>query len=295
MRVTNGMLARTLLADLDRAHEQLRETSQRMASGRRIDRPSDDPLGASRVLELDEALSRATQHGRATQDARAWLDVTDSALGQLTDLAQRARELALRGANGTSGPGERESIALEIDQLAAAVKAAANASFAGRYVFAGTLTGQPPYRAGVDDGYYGDTGAIDREVSAGVAVRLNVTGAEALGTGAGGLISTLRTLASNLRAGNTGAVGGADLAALSAHLDTLISSRTLTGARASRVEVAESRLRDVELSLRRLRSETADADLTRLAMEYSLRSAALQSALQAGATTLQPSLMDFLD
>ncbi|RDI76015.1 flagellar hook-associated protein 3 [Gaiella occulta] len=296
MRITNGMLSRLLLADVDRTRQDLASISEQMASGRRIQRASDDPLGTGRVLELEEMLARTGQHRRNAGDARTWLDATDTALGQMTDLTQRARELALRGANSTFGQVERESIALEVDQLVDAVKAEGNASYAGRYLFGGTKTDQPPYLlGGTDDAYYGDAGTIDREVSAGVSVRLNVTGTDAVGSGPGGLLAALRKLASDLRAGDVGAVGGADLAAISGHLDTLIGQRALVGARTNRVDLAASRVDELELSLKKLQSETADADLAALAMGYSMRSSALQAALQAGAKMIQPTLMDFLD
>src|SRR3712207_8172722 len=84
----------------------------------------------------------------------------------MTDLLHRATELTTQGASDSTGPVARAAAAAEIDQLIEALKAEGNASYGGRYIFAGTATKTQPYLTGATDTYQvaaADRVAIDRK------------------------------------------------------------------------------------------------------------------------------------
>jgi flagellar hook-associated protein 3 FlgL len=293
-RITQNMISRTLLADLNATTARMAATQHKMSSGKELTKPSDDPFGVSRALQFRGDLAANRQHQRNVSEADAWQTVTDTALGQIGDIALRPRELVVQGANGATGPQARDAIATEIEQLVDSLKSVANAQYAGRYVFAGSDTLTPPYQLGANDTYGGNAETLRREIGPNVQIDLNVTGGAVIGDGSGGLIATLRKVAADLRANDTAALQNGDLSAIDAAHDTIVSARATVGARANRLETAAGRLQEVEDTTARLLSETEDADMAKTLIDFSMQQAVYQSALKAGANVIQPSLMDFL-
>ncbi len=295
-RITNNMVARNVLADLNATYERLDRTRAKASSGKELTRPSDNPYATARALGMRESLDGTRQHQRNVQDAAGWQAATEQALNQMTEVVQRARELTVQGATDTAGPTARAAIAAEIDELVEELKEHGNATYAGRYVFGGTLTTQPPYAPGATDTYGGDTQTIAREIGPGVALQINLTGDRVLGSGGGDnkLLSVLRNIATHLRAGDSASLRSVDIGALEANLDSLMDVRAENGAKTNRLESALTRLSEFEETTIRQLSETEDADFAKTMVEYSTQQAAYQAALKAGANIVQASLMDFL-
>ena len=292
-RITSGMTQRNILADLNRVNERLTRAQQKIASNKEITRPSDDPFGASRALALRTSMESTQQYQRNIQDAHGWQETAEIALADITDAIHRAQELVVEGSSDTSPIEARLAIAAEIDQLIESVKENANATYRGRYVFAGTATDAPPYVAG-DDLYHGSPDDVERQIGPGVALPIGLLGSSFLGSGADGkLLQVLRDVSTHLKADDGVAIRN-DVALLDAKEDELLGVRALNGARQNRLDAALSRLAEVEESTLKQLSETEDADIAKTMIEFSSQQAAYQAALKAGASIVQPSLMDFL-
>jgi flagellar hook-associated protein 3 FlgL len=303
MRLSNQMLARNTLADLNRINNDLYRTQRKMASGKEITRPSDDPFGTTRAVTGRRDLEEINQLQKNVDDALAWQGVTEVALSRITDAVQRARELLVQGASDSNGPNEREAIAKEIDQLIETVKTEANASYGGRHVFSGTLTTTRPYTVGGADAYAGDGGNVVRTIGPGVSIPVNVRGADFLGGDPivpqpdGLLLTTLRDVATHLRGGtaaDANALRTTDLQAVDANLDNLTSIRATVGATTNRLETAQLRLRELEETATETLNKIEGADMAKTLTDFSLQQAVYQSALRTGANIVQNSLLDFL-
>lgn len=293
-RITEGMRTTTILADIERVSSQLTATQQKLSSGKELTKPSDDPFGVSRALQFRSDISEGQQYQTNVREAQAWHDITDTALAHVGDYVQRARELLVGGANDTLGPAARNSIAAEIDQIIEGIKGEGNAQYAGRYVLSGTATGQAPYAVGGTDAYAGNTGVITREIGPKTSLQVNTIGQAVIGDDTGGLLKTLRTISADLTAGNTSALQNADLGALDAATDAILNQRAIVGARSQRLESAQNRLAELEQTQTKLLSDTEDADMAKTMVDFSMQQAVYQSALKAGATIIQSSLLDFL-
>ena len=292
-RITTGMTQRNILADLNRVSERLTRTNQKIASNREISRPSDDPFNTSRALVLRTSMESTQQYQRNIQDAQGWQDAAETALADITDAIKRAGELVLEGASDSTPPDARLAIAAEIDQLIESVKQNGNTTFRGRYVFSGTTTDVPPYAA-ADDAYHGSTADVERQIGPGVALPIGVRASSFIGDGADGkLLQVLRDVSAHLTANDTAALG-ADIARLDAKTDEVLGVRALNGARSNRLEAALGRLGEVEEATLKQLSETEDVDIAKAMIDFSSQQAAYQAALRAGASIIQPSLMDFL-
>lgn len=303
VRITQAMIARGTLGSIQDVSGQLAQTQRKMATGREITRPSDDPFGTSRALSLRTELDGLRQLQRNIDEADGWLTVTDSALDKMTALVQRVRELTIAGATDSAGPTARNSIADEIDQLIKAVKQEANASYGGRYVFAGTETETKPYLVEGSDAFQGDGAAIAREIGPGVSIQVNTIGRAILGDGNadgvddGKLLDTLRTVVEHLRAGTPAAADalrGDDIKNLDRNLQDLLRTRAGVGALQKRLEAAGARIGETQETVMGLLSKTEDADMAKTLIDFSTQQSVYQSALKAGANIVQSSLLDFL-
>ena len=295
-RVTENMLGRRLLSDLRASTQRIATAQRQIASGRRIDKPSDDPLATHNALRLRSELAGIAQDKRTISDTKGWIDTTDSALATITDTVHRARELTLQGANGAMSQSDRNKLANEIDQLIETAKSAANSSYGGRYVLAGQDTASPPYTPGGPDAYGGDTASIARQIGPGVSVRISIPGVDILGNGTADtkLLTTLRTLAADLRSGNLPGLRGPALNDLSSNLEDVTSARGTIGALSTRLDAAEARLAQVEESTASLLSENEDTDIAAAIIALNTQQSVYQAALRSGQSLIQPSLLDFL-
>jgi flagellar hook-associated protein 3 FlgL len=302
-RITNNMVSRSVLADLNDIATRQSTTRRQMSSGKAITRPSDDPYAAGRAMALRNELGGVKQHTRNVQEAQGWMTITDTALGHIGDMAARARELLTQGATDTLPQTSRDAIAAEIDQLIAGMKQEANATYDGRHVMSGSLTNVAPYDTKVlappaapNDAYRGDTVKQEREIGPSVRMLVNTTGDAVLGgtPGDGKMLDVLRDISAHLRSGDTASLGSGDLKALVKATDDLLGVRAQVGAGVNRLETAAARLAETEETATSLLSETEDADMAKVLIDYSTQQAVYQSALNAGSRIVQSSLLDFL-
>jgi flagellar hook-associated protein 3 FlgL len=292
-RITTQTLTRGVLDDVARASIRLARTQQKLSSGKELTRPSDDPAAVARALMLRSTMEGAQEHQRTVSEAQGWADVTDSALATVASALQRTRELVIQGGTDGMGPDQRRAIAQEVRGLIETVKTAGNASYGGRYVFAGTLTSAPPFTIGGSDVYNGNTDQINREIGPGVLLPINISGRTAIGDDDEGLLAAMRGVVADLEA-NDGPALRTDVASLDTAMDNLNAVRARVGATVNRLDVAAGRLAEYEGTTLKLLSDTEDADIAKTMIDYSVQQAALQAGLKAGASIVQNSLLDFL-
>ncbi len=304
-RITHTMVQRNVLADLNAASSRLSKTQSKMASNKEIEKPSDNPYGASQAMALRSSVASTQQYQRNAEDAQGWMEATEQALDEITQVVQRARDLMLGGATSSSDGRSRESIADEIEQIIQSVKQNANATYRGSFIFSGGKTDTQPYEQGAPDNYFGDEAGwqgtdppIVREIGPGVSLTINTVGREFLGDGPTGndgkLLDTLRDAVTALRADDGAAVKDTVLPQLDDNIDKLLEVRSRNGARSNRIDSALSRLGEVEDATVKQLSQTEDADIAKTIIDFNSQQAAYQSALRAGAALVQSSLMDFL-
>jgi len=156
MRITNAMLMRNMMQNINTNLGRLEKLQRQMATGKKIQVPSDDPIIAARALKLRTDVSEIEQFKRNVDDALSWLETTETAIANLGDIIQRARELTVQASNGTLSEEERLSIKAEISQLKNSLIEIGNTAYAGRYIFAGFSTDKPPFEVDSSNPALGD-------------------------------------------------------------------------------------------------------------------------------------------
>jgi flagellar hook-associated protein 3 FlgL len=306
MRITQSMMTDRLLANLGDSQEKLARASQEMSTQKKLLKPSDDPVGAQLAVLTRGDLNANTQYSSNVSQAQGWMATAGSSLDEITDLLHRANDLTVQGSNGTNDAEARNNLAAEIDQIVAAVKQAGNTNYAGVYLFSGTKTTTAPYdntTAPPDDTYQGDNGVVARTIGPGVSVQINTlvnSGTPPLlgsGGGDGGLIDTLRNISAHLKSTDPAEVaklGTTDLTALQTNLSTIGKAQATLGATENRLTAAENRLASTKTASTNLLSDTEDVDAATAYLNLSTTQSVYEAALKAGATIIQPSLLDFL-
>src|SRR5205809_460751 len=145
MRVTPQMMLNSMLHNIEQNQARTEQLQNQITSGARITKPSDDPIGAARALNLQESLNQSDQYVRNIDQATSWLNTTDSVLDAVTQAVQRGRELAVQGASGTLSQSDRAAIDSEIAQLQQHVLDLAGSTYGPYHLFAGTSSGATGY------------------------------------------------------------------------------------------------------------------------------------------------------
>jgi flagellin-like hook-associated protein FlgL len=155
----------------------MQKAQERISTQKRINRPSDDPVGTARVLTFRTSNARFEQFKKSADLATTYLNYTDTALGELTDVVSRAKELAIQQSN-TAGYGDdaRQAVAEELQQLHSRAVNVGNRKLGERFIFSGYQTVNAPFDA--QGNYSGDNGKIYYEIDDKHYVPVNIPGSE---------------------------------------------------------------------------------------------------------------------
>jgi flagellar hook-associated protein 3 FlgL len=282
---------------------ELMRAQEEVASGRRLLRPSDDPVAARKALLNRAQIAQIDQFLSNIELGKADLNAADALLADTGSRIVRAKEIAIAMGSDAQGAGARRTAALEVDALLDDVVALANSSFRGRHIFAGdkTLT-QPVVRAGNDILYLGtDTGLRRRISQDAPLVETTLPGSKVFFTQRDGTTNAVqdgvfRNLAALKTAleNNDGNAIRNTIAALEQDFQRATAARTTLGARAERLERTSERLQDLQHEIRSLQSTVEDVDLADAISLLQQRQIALQATLGASGQILPLSLLDFL-
>ena len=290
MRITQQMLSSNTTSQLQQNLSRYEKANEQVSTGKRINRPSDDPIGVQKSLNLASHLADNEQYERNTNYALSWMETTDQALTSISNALQRANELGLQASNGTNSPEDQQTIAKEIEQLRAEVQDIANTKFDGKYIFNGQKTDQPIQVAANGDLTYNNQ-SITQRMSSSNTIEMNVTGE--VFDGNVNLFKALDQLSGALVNGDQDGISSA-LEKVETGKEQVLNSWTTLGAKQSRVEGMNQRLKEENLSLQTLVSKNDDVDFAEAIMKLKTEESVYQASLAASAKIIQPSLLDFL-
>ncbi|WP_179281657.1 flagellar hook-associated protein FlgL [Paenibacillus sp. VTT E-133280] len=303
LRVTSNMMNSQLLLNLNRNARTMNETQLQLSSGRKINKPSDDPVGITYSLRYRAELSSNEQYTKNVDSALSWLDYNDTVLGQAGDVVQKIRELTVKASTGTNPQSALDSINSEVMQLKEQLVDIANSTLNGKYIFNGEQYNTKPYDfAKGADGTYDvskpittDTGQIQFIVGEDVRMPISTTGNDVFGkTGdADNLFAIINNLSVGLKAGDLKAVSG-QLDIIDTRMETILSARSEIGAKTNRVELMQDRLSDLNINLTDLQAKTEDADYEGLIMNSKIQENIYNASLSVGAKIISTTLVDFI-
>ncbi len=301
MRVADSTLKHNVVRNLRTSMREMSKLQLQLASGKAINKPSDNPVMATKILNINAALSESQQFLRNVQDGEAWLNMTDSTLDKMGEALHRARELSLGGLTGTAPEDARRYTAMEIDQVIRHMVSLANSSFDGdRFIFGGSYFRENPYVITETDGMVSAVtpnpngagagqGKISYEIIRGISMDVNTPGQELLMDG--DIFTSLIALRDALLGTGDGdeAIRGVDKA-----LDHVLYHRAVVGAKTNRLDMTAARYGEEQMTLRELKSRIEDVDIAEAIMNFNVKEKVYHASLAMGARVMQPTLLDYI-
>lgn len=192
MRIADKMQFEQVNKNIGRNRTQMSDLQNQAASQKRVVKPSDDPLAASRVLANRIDLQGNLQFTKSVNVARSFVEYTDQSLGDLSEVLVRAKELAIgQSSDGASNEHSRRIVATEMEQLYNHMVSIGNRKLGDRFIFGGFHTQNSPFDQ--EGKYGGDSGEIMIHIDKETFLPMNITGARVFlgeGVSANGMVKS---------------------------------------------------------------------------------------------------------
>lgn len=298
MRITNNILRENALANIRRGLEQIGVAQERVSTGLKLTRASDDPAAAATALATRGSLSSITQYRRAIDAARVRATTEESALNQVDEILSRAKVLGM-GQASISATGETRSLAaVEVKNLLRHAVTLARTDLNGSFLFGGGDPATAPFEiddsgADLDFTSSNPTGTFEVAISSQVRVVTNHNGEEVFGTTTSGVLASLRDLAIALDNDDQAEI----LTRLNDVSDSLTHIQSLTiesGVRQNHLDITTVNLDAIETNLLTLKSDLEEADMEVAVSELLSRQTTFQAAMLATSRVMGLTLTDYL-
>jgi len=303
------------LDDVTRRLEELRNIG---ATGKKLNKPSDNPASIRPVLSTRKQISNVERYLDTMHASLDRMQATDSYLDHVENIMQRAKEIAINAGDGSLNTDDRASLADALKNLREELADTANGMVDDKYLFAGfnnqtiPFVENPAFDPALYDRsdsstwpytYQGDGNHIMQEISPGEMIQTNLTGAELFtgdadmdGSVDGDKVDLFAVLALTENAVRTG-----DNTALQTQLDQLDQGaeqnrrlRSQMGNRAARVDEAILHQEHVRVDLKQILSRYEDADALESFTEITKQETAYQAALSITGKVSKLSILDFI-
>lgn len=293
MRVTNNVLSRNLLLNLGSSAERLAQLQNQMSSAKKINKPSDDPVGVQNVMRYNNTLSAVELWKSNASEALSYMNTADSTIGQVSSMFQRARELAIQGADGNLSEEQQSTIAAEIKGIREQIRSCANFKLANRYIFAGTESGTMPLPNETITAWGTDWKGNDQDVLFQVGDNLKISISVDGGNLFENIFSSLDNLYNSLENSDLDGVNDA-LGDMDDAFDNLLKIQTDLGARTNRMNSVLTQLENTSINLESNISDIQDLDYAKAILDFQTEDNIYRAALAVGMQVIQPSLVDFM-
>lgn len=288
LRVTENMSIGRSLYDISQL-KQLQYKRQREAtSGLRVNSASDDPTGADSLTRSASDLAELEQCQANITAGTGQLDAAEIALQSVSELLERAHELATQMANGSMSAEERTLAAKEVQQIRDQILAKANERYNGNYIFNGFQTGSAVYDTAGNFVGDNDPTHVRKIIAApGQQVEGSVSAAEVFAGIGGGvdIIGSLNTLANDLASNNLTGIQTA-VGTMSRAKEQIVAEQAKVGVYTARLNSLDSMLSTKILQLKTDRSRISDAQQVDTLSDLAKLQQSLNSAISVSSEML---------
>lgn len=297
-RVNLETFISTTLANVQKSTANMSRLQEQISTGKKVNRASDDPAGARKILSLRSEDLRLDQYASNIQTATQSLDFSSAALQNTSDIVQRITELTMQGVSDSTDQNGRTIIANEINQLLETIMQSANAERLGRYTFAGTETTTIPFVASRDSNgnislvsYKGNRENIEYNVGPNTNTIVNLTGDEVFVQSR--VFDTIINIRDNLA---DGAVTFArdELDNLDVASKKILNSIAKAGGISSTLELTGNRIADTRLSLQEVLASAESADIAELVLKLTEQQSIFEASLSSGSYIFKTSILNYI-
>jgi flagellar hook-associated protein 3 FlgL len=300
MRIATATANERATEAINRQRARMTDLQSKLASGQRVEKPSDDPAAAAQAERLRARDARLSAEGRMIDHARTTLQQADAAMGSAMEEMQSVRELLLTAQNDTTNATDRAAIAVQVrGSLANLVAIANQRNAAGGYVFGGAGTQAAPFTESGAIAYTPQGGEQLTATDPGLA--LTQDGSRTfidVPDGAGGTRSVSAAAAAledpTLADGARHAAVGAGVDGLAQAMDRLSLVRTRVGESLAVVDSRTALNALDSTSLKERLGELVDLDYASALTEFAAAQTSTQAAMQTYASVARLSLFEYL-
>jgi flagellar hook-associated protein 3 FlgL len=297
-RVSLETIINSTIYNVQRSTSSLSKLQEQISTGKKVNRPSDDPAGARRILNLRSEGFRLDQYASNVQLGIQSLNITSSTLQNTADVLSRIQELTIQGVSSTTDQTGRNAIATEINALVESLLQNANSTLAGRYIFAGSATKTVPFETTRNSNgevsavtYKGNREKIEYQVGQSTTVQVNQTGNDVFIDNK--LFSSIITIRDSLASGSP-LLAQNELNNLNNAHESVLNSVAKAGGVANTLELTANRITDAKFSLSEILSETEGVDITEVVLKLTEQENIYQASLASGSLILRTSILDYL-
>ncbi len=293
MRITQTMIVRNTLLRMTEGRDKMHQTQERISSGKRVSKPSDNPADFARADRFRVAIKQNEQYLRNIDFSMTWSQESVSMLENLNDIALQARDIANRGADGQSNTEVRNTLAGQLEALLNEALAVVNSQYLGKSLFAGTetLTKDPFQYSGGVVSYIGNDEQIRRSYSESVSVRINVTGQSIMDTD---IFSNMTDLLTALQNDDETAVRNM-IDPLKTSSEELLGVTAEIGAQNYNLQLIRSRLEQTNVNLNDFLGDVESINLEEEIVRYKSEELAYQVALQSTTNIINLNIMQYFN
>ena len=294
-RISSAQMHQGSLNVIFDAQARLQKTQEALATGKKTNEASDDPVASAQITAVRAELSRLEVMQKNVNTAYDELAMTESALSSAEDLISRAREISVQGANSVLGPEDRAILATEIDAIRDQLLKLANTqSPMGDYIFAGHSTNRPAFTDNAGNyEFQGDNGQRTLNIAAGVTVNVRTAGTDVFGEGETGIFSVLQNLAGGLRADDDEIIQRS-MTSIDDSQQVMLEGIADLGSRMGLVEDQQLLNEAFNIQLKESLSGLEDIDYAKAISDMNLQMVALQAAQQTYSQTKDLNLFNYL-
>ncbi|RKQ41063.1 flagellar hook-associated protein FlgL [Enterobacter sp. R1(2018)] len=287
MRVSSLYNSNAMMAQLSRNGDRLSKLMEQMATQKRVNVPSDDPIAATRLVQINREQSAIDQYQSNISRLRGTLSIQESHVTAVSNQLLALNDKLLSAANGTHSQQDMSGYGAEIDSMIDSLVASMNAQNEnGSYLFSGTNTGTKPVQWDEASGKYvytGNDSTRETTVANGVNVTENTNLIDAFSSGGDRLdmLNQLKALSDKMKDPSVPVESYQD--EINSVLDSVKNTRdnvsgifTDLGGRQNRLTMLEDAHTDVSMANQQVVHDLADTDWATTSYDLQLYSNSIQ-------------------
>ena len=299
MRISTQLIFETASNRMSDLQNRLQKTQEQIGSGRRILSPADDPVAATRALDITQSQSINSQYGVNRQYAKSTLGQVETTLAGVTSLMQDVKDTITAAGNGTLNDNQRGFMATELNGRLQQLLGLANSrDAAGNYLFSGFQSNTPAFvQTATGATYQGDQGLQRLQVDATRQMATSSPGSTVFQSGGQDVFATLTDLVNLLNTPGTAGLA-AGLATANANMDSALDSvltvRASVGANLQELDALDNVGEDRNLQYSKALSELQDLDYVQALTQLTQQQVTLEAAQKSFVKTSSLSLFNFM-
>lgn len=300
MRITDSFRSRTIITNLNQSRERMTNLQEQLATGKKLNRPSDNPTDMAIAMRMKTLLENNNQYNGNIDNSIAAMNAQENAMNDVYEMMVQLKEIAIEGASDSVSV--RNSLALQVGQMFENLIEIANSKVDGKYIFGGTETLAQPFiiNGAGEAEYKGNQEPIFRQVNENTRVESNLNGIEIFMPGKNGTINIFQTMIDlktdleNDTDPNQSQKINAKIDDIGNGIEQTLQNFLKIGTRKQLVLFNQDRFISQDIQIRASMSALEDTDFGEAFINFKSEENALNSALSAGARVISPSLLDYL-